>query len=555
MRNTSSTSTLTLSTFAATAIVAAAFALSSCSDNSSSSSGKAQAALFALVPNDCDMVATANLKSKAAEELRESALSKLVSGSAQSNAQNESMPTELPGGVTITADQMEVMRSAERIAKNPILAEPSKYMEGSVLCVRGLSGKTPTFVGISHLKSGVSISSEIAMLEADLRAAGHSITRSEKNGGIMLAGKLSKQAKIALAQSVENGDTTSSKSDELLESTWFLIAAKDRLVVASTVEAADKMFSGIPEAESFAANQAYAERVKLLPSSADQIGLVYIRDPEALSNPKAANAENKDPNAVGFFIGNAVYDGTRKKGNLRLTSFITPDMKGDIQARLTELANVAGISGVLKSNLQSVFSLTINAKSLISTIQNSSPEAAKEIENLPDVSELTIGLALPSGASPFPDVYGTIHTGDPALVLSTLKLLLDKQQMLSTWKTQTIAGTEVQLALSPIGVGAYLANLKDKVVLATSQPAMEQLIAGASSDNGANGTMFRFVVNGKQALALTKAMQGTLSMFMGGQAAIDLGKWQALEHIGDSTIQIKAEKTGVRLDTDIAVGS
>lgn len=559
MTNTRSLSTLAFQIFT---VVAAACALLSCSSDNGSGSArgsKADAALFALVPNDCEIMMTANLKSHAAEELRQSPLAKLFSGAGNTpNKDDSSIPTELPGGVKITAEQAEVMASMERIAKNPLLAEPSKYLEGSVLCVGGLTTETPGFIIISKIKSGASITPELATLESDLRAAGHSVTRSEKNGGVMLTAKLSDAAKTAIEQGAEANSSGSEKSNrekinEMVSSPWFLIAANDRLVVASTVEAAEKMLAGIPENASFAANKEYIERVKLLNSSDEQLGLVYFRDPEGFDDSKAG--QNNDDS--GFFIGNAAYVGTREKGSLRLAGFVTPNKKGDVQARLAELASVTGISGVLKTNLQSVFSATINAKSVISSINKNSPQAAKEIANLPEVSEVTVGLALPSGASPFPDVYGTVHTADPALVLSTLKLLLDKQQMLSAWKTQTIAGTEVQLALSPMGVGAFLANLKDKVVFATSQSAMEQLIAGASANSakGSDGAMFRFVINGKQVLALTKAMQGTLSMFMGGKAAIDLGKWQALEQLGDSTINIKAEKTGVRVDTDIAVGT
>jgi hypothetical protein len=563
-RSTSIRILVTSSVFAALVIAA-----TGCSDKGASDKGSSEAAAakatsaFGMLPADCDVVFTTDLSSKAAEELRLSPLGRL------SKAGDTAMPTELPGEIKITAEQVEVMKLMEELRKVPLVAEPSKFLESSVGCVRGVDGTTPVFLSVSKIRAGAEIGGELSAIETTLKAGGHTVSRATTQiegigDAVLIAAQLSKTAQKALTEGGSEGTTTDTSAAFGPESTWYMVQGADRFVVGNSKAEAESVLKGLAPAQSFQSNAAFLEHLKLLGSSANQLGVVYVRDPQRLSRGPGAS-EGKAPVDAGtppvapgngFFIANASYDGTRESGALKMNAFISPDADEAVKAQLSELAKLGGISTQMTSSLRSVFDLSISAKSLLQSLAKSSPQAAQELKNLPDVSELSFGLALPSGASPFPDLYGTVETTDPATVISTLKLLLDKQKMLSAWQTRKIGETDVQLALSPMGVGAFLASLDNRVVFATSQPAIEAMIA-AKRGNGADaggGTLFRFVISGKESLALAKAMQGTLAMFTGGQANFDLGKWSEVEKIGNSSLRVKVEETGVRVNGEIVVG-
>lgn len=532
------------------AILSASLLLSlGCSDGkNASSAGTAATSATGLIPQDCALVLATNFQSAAFREFLESPLAKISQSKKES-----SLVSQLQARSLIQDRDSALLKALEKLGRNRMLVEPDKFFADSALCVKPTSADDGVLMVVYALRPGVSITQEVNELEADLRSEGVSVVRNETSGEIHLAATL--KAHAALPGSEPGNDIATADAQVRIA---HLIAGNGKLVVSNDLVSAKQVMAGIATPASFAANATFSERLKLLPSSKDEMGVVYVnamglKIAENMGVPGGTPAATGAPDTT-FFIGNARYEGDRKQGRLVVSGFASPTTDEHNSKLLAELSQSTGIAGMDTGAVSKVFSISIAAQPLLTSLSTSSPDVAAELRNLPNVSEVLFGLALPAGASPFPDVYMLMRTSDPAVVLSTLKVLLGKQKLLSAWQSQTIAGTEVQLALSPMGVGAFLAVREDQVLLATSRGAMEKLLTKGGKTPGAEkGTMLLLNANGQQILDLIKTLQGTLSMFTGGQTAVDLGQYQSLAQIGDGSFSVAVEPTGVRVNGTIAV--
>lgn len=513
-----------------------------------SSAGAASTSATGLIPQDCALVLATNFQSAAFREFLESPLAKI-----SQSKKDSSLVSQLQARSLIQDRDSALLKALEKLGKNRMLVEPDKFFADSALCVKPTSADDGVLMVVYALRPGVSITQEVNELEADLRSEGVSVVRNETSGEIHLAATLKAHADLPGNAS----DSPLATADAQVRIAH-LIAGNGKLVVSNDLVSAQQVMSGIAAPASFASNTTFSERLKLLPSAKDEMGVVYLNGTgfklaENMSTSGGAPTA-EGINDTAFFIGNARYEGDRKQGRLLVTGFASPPTDQNTSARLTELSQSAGIAGLDTGAINKVFGVSIAAQPLLASLSASSPDVATELKQLPAVSEILLGLALPAGASPFPDVYMLMRTSDPTVVLSTLKVLLGKQKLLSAWQSQTIAGTEVQLALSPMGVGAFLAIRDDQVLLATSRGAMEKLLTKGGKTPGAEkGTMLQLTANGQQILDLIKTLQGTLSMFTGGQTAVDLGQYQSLAQIGDGSFSVAVEPTGVRVNGTIAV--
>jgi hypothetical protein len=188
------------------------------------------------------------------------------------------------------------------------------------------------------------------------------------------------------------------------------------------------------------------------------------------------------------------------------------------------------------------------------------------IANIPADSGLpasagTIQIALLDGGavSPFPAIALAIETNEPAAVKSSLEQILTQSiskgglPVDTNWMQTEVNGAAVSFIMSPLGIGIFLTETESAVLAATSQTALQTLIAGRSSVQAVKDEQGSLVMGSVDFNELTQAMesvQSSLAMFTGGESLLTpeqmtnlkaLGTGKAKVALNGSELEFKAQ--------------
>jgi|GEM_PF-5602522 len=197
----------------------------------------------------------------------------------------------------------------------------------------------------------------------------------------------------------------------------------------------------------------------------------------------------------------------------------------------------------------------------------------KSLALLDSMTSVAVGLRAGSGASPFPELMVIADSREAAEVMSGLQnqiqaALTQSAMPVSPWQQKEMAGVQTQFIVSPFGIGAYLAAGGHRVVLASSEKAMQDLIAalkdkskgllaGALSPHarslaGNSGAQAVFYGDFESLADALGSLQGSLAMFTGGRGFLDPEQAQALKDMGSITAAASYDKLTLRLQINHA---
>jgi hypothetical protein len=159
---------------------------------------------------------------------------------------------------------------------------------------------------------------------------------------------------------------------------------------------------------------------------------------------------------------------------------------------------------------------------------------------LKDVDSLNIGLRQGKGGSPFPDIAIFLASPQPDQLYEQLKMLVMlgiKSSPLKNlqWLKKQVEGLDVDYALSPFGVGVFLAKTSNHIVFSSSEAGLVS-VARSFKEGGDNlwknlpetvrlslgnePGFFSYAADLGEFADLLRSLQTSLSMFTGGQSPL-----------------------------------
>lgn len=183
---------------------------------------------------------------------------------------------------------------------------------------------------------------------------------------------------------------------------------------------------------------------------------------------------------------------------------------------------------------------------------------------LNQISRLSMFVRTGGTGSIFPEVILSIKSQNSdkfkkELVSQIKELSQLSAGALSPWKSVSIAGTNVEYALSPLGIGIYMGNIGEQTVIASSDAYFKSVLESGNKstlsslvdkikkthDNNLLLGYFDF----KKVASLGRDLQGTVGIFSGGTpppGADDPMK--SLEQLGNLLFEVKIEASSVLIE-------
>lgn len=224
----------------------------------------------------------------------------------------------------------------------------------------------------------------------------------------------------------------------------------------------------------------------------------------------------------------------------------------------------------------SAFFLILDGQ-LLRTVQEGavsdlSPEekaaAQPYIETLMKVKGISIG-ALPAGRDALvPDIFITIQNDEPGklmdFVTEQTRDLISTQIPMANWLEKDVDGVKVKYILTPLGIGLYLASIKDSFVATSTDSAMAEMIKAIKSGSSAakhfpatisaiapNTPLVSGYLDFKKIADAVESVQGSMSMFTGGASALNAEEIQNLKRMGSATFGLSVTNELLRLRWDL----
>jgi len=179
------------------------------------------------------------------------------------------------------------------------------------------------------------------------------------------------------------------------------------------------------------------------------------------------------------------------------------------------------------------------------TAKEQAPVTEDHLKTLGQLQSLGIALIPSEGAQLFPGISIIAQHSNAADLMVELKKSLQAQQSqspipLSQWQTKQVDGKSVDYILSPLGLGLYLASSGDKVILSTNEDTLKKIfqtqagkhprLASASTAS----SLAEFYLNADGIARLIDSLQGSLSMFTGGQPLVSPEDMKMVRSLGES---------------------
>ena len=198
------------------------------------------------------------------------------------------------------------------------------------------------------------------------------------------------------------------------------------------------------------------------------------------------------------------------------------------------------------------------------------PQFAKYQQLVKDAQVVSLGVRN-NPLAPFPDlilmVKAVSGSGMLDSVLSELKSLSQGFGMGQAWQQRDIDGYSVNSVLTPLGVGIFVSQVGDYVVLTSSEAAVKEIGSVVKSGKGGLSEAFGksargfgsesgvVVVNYFNFPLLADAVAtlgGTLAMFTGGQPFMEPEQIEELRKIGKMAVAFKLDGEALKIHTRIS---
>ncbi|MBN8548173.1 MAG: hypothetical protein J0M12_02535 [Deltaproteobacteria bacterium] len=192
----------------------------------------------------------------------------------------------------------------------------------------------------------------------------------------------------------------------------------------------------------------------------------------------------------------------------------------------------------------------------------------QQLAVLDSIKDLTIAVRNGGTASPFPEIFFVVSGSSASALQSSLKSAVNDALasfglQLGKWQSREIEGSNMDYLMSPLGVGAFQAQVGDSIVLATSESAVVDSLRAAKDSSKnlqatapaaakqllAKSSFLSVYTNFERIAALAKSVQGNLAMFTGGQAALPDETMDQLRQIGIFSANLALNGDVLKIDS------
>jgi hypothetical protein len=143
------------------------------------------------------------------------------------------------------------------------------------------------------------------------------------------------------------------------------------------------------------------------------------------------------------------------------------------------------------------------------------------------LSDLAIGIVSGSASSAFPDLHISVKSPHPAELGKSLRSLLEKlstEQGLpfTEWQTKKADGISIDFYASPFGVGIYMADTTDALLVSSSEQGLKSLVDSHKQNRALSSVVtispsakspVYAQLNGSRVASLLSSLQSTLQLF------------------------------------------
>ena len=356
-----------------------------------------------------------------------------------------------------------------------------------------------------------------------------------------------------------------------------------RLVIGSSPQIVSAILSQkAPEGiQQMRTSPAYTRATAALPPAANQIAYGFF-DIEVLASlarkgklgmpAESANEDLKDLPVEGIAFARSMGE------NLTDSGVVTLKAKNDEQKKAFAALNAGG-AGLTWSSMPAgvLIFLGFDGRAVAqirdAALEKAPPEQAAAMKAslaaLDSISSVGLGIRPGQGPMPFPEIILAAKAKEAAKLGQTLLTQLSELTTtaglpVSPWAEKEIAGVKANFTQSPFGMGAFLVALEDQVILSTSEqaaadtiqavkgsaPAITKSMAKAAQNLAAQPkSLFGFYGNFSQLSDTLGNVQGSLSMFTGGQPPFNAEQLQNLRQMGSVMINASMDNDILRINT------
>ncbi|MCB0319889.1 MAG: hypothetical protein KDD60_03125 [Bdellovibrionales bacterium] len=222
-------------------------------------------------------------------------------------------------------------------------------------------------------------------------------------------------------------------------------------------------------------------------------------------------------------------------------------------AKDTSLASAPGNSVALISFADSVISaLASTAQASIAGNTQQQEQYATVLADLAKLKGVHLGVLPSDGSTVFPGLFLSVASTENGSLLTEIKGALSQASQeqgipATAWQEKEIAGSASNFILTPLGVGVFLAQSENGLVLTSSESSLRQTLETQKSESSSLGAdlpkqfrsrlegvspLFVAYFNADRTAELIHSVQGSLSMFTGGQNPIDNEQIEQIRKVG-----------------------
>ena len=441
----------------------------------------------------------------------------------------------------------------------PTEVQRSSVIKSGVVFARGSSQALPEGGMYLAAKKGISFSDKLASIRTVLDQQGFKPSNASFN----------KVDGFTVAFSPE-GNPAAPKM------TAFFGATPEKMAIATSADLVSQLFSDKPGGglDEIKQSAEYKKAVGQIGPLDDQLFFTYLdfKRMSAYLSDLIPQEAKKEVDVAKFPLDSLAGVRTMGKSPLDVYAIGISPKNADQKRWVSALFSAAGkdeIVGKVPGNLLGLISVDGRMlASIKNTAMSEVPvEKQRVLQNqlalVDNIEGLGLGIRTAQGASPFPEVMVLIRSGKAEETKAGLQEHV-KTAMMSggpglggmPWSEKDVMGVKVSYVLTPFGVGLYLGHSGELVFLASSEGAIQDLLkAEKDSDQALVAQLSREtrkIAENSNSLAMTyvdygqvynlmSSMMGTLSMFTGGQANmdLDLSDYEYLKGLGSNLSVVK----------------
>lgn len=330
--------------------------------------------------------------------------------------------------------------------------------------------------------------------------------------------------------------------------TAYFVAAGNRIAASSDKELAQALI-GSGDSATIAKikdSDQFKQTIAALSVKGEQFGFGYLDFEKFISNYTPQGSQENNAKMVP--VKSVAFSRSMADGLVDVAA-IRVEAKDETQTKVFEaLQSASSSNGLLKQvPADTLLMLSFNAAfigNLADTLKENpaaqSPEIERYLGVLRTIKDVGIGVRKASAGSPFPEILILGLSSDVATLRPAVKEMLTEAVASigmpgAEFQTKEVDGNQIEYVMSPFGVGLYLGQTADGLVISSTESGLKDCLTSASGKGssliaGIPGDGRKLAEAGGVILAYTdfqsfadmmESVRGSLAMFTGGAGQPD----------------------------------